>query len=56
MSDDPTGTDNTAPALRLVVTTDPEPTDADHDPTGTDNATPALRLIVPPSAVRTARQ
>jgi hypothetical protein len=51
MSDDPTGTDNTAPALRLIVTTDAEPTDPSHDPTGTDNAAPALRLIVAPSGV-----
>jgi hypothetical protein len=56
MSDDPTGTDNTAPALRLVVTTAADLPDASHDPTGTDNVAPALRLIVPPSAVQTARQ
>ena len=44
MSTDPTGTDNTAPALRLIVTTDPEP--VSPDPTGTGNAPPALRLVV----------
>jgi hypothetical protein len=47
MSNDPTGTDNTTPALRLVVTTAAESSDASHDPTGTDNTAPALRLIVP---------
>jgi hypothetical protein len=47
MSDDATGTDNTAPAIRLMVTSDSEPTDKGSDPTGTDNAAPALRLIVP---------
>jgi hypothetical protein len=55
MSDDPTGTDNTTPALRLVVTTDAQPTDASHDPTGTDNTAPALRLIVPPSTGQVTR-
>jgi hypothetical protein len=46
---DPTNTDNADPALRLVVTIDPEPIDGPNDPTGTHNATPALRLIVPPA-------
>jgi hypothetical protein len=55
MSDDPTGTDNTTPALRLVVTTDAQLTDASHDPTGTDNTAPALRLIVPPSTGQITR-
>jgi hypothetical protein len=50
MSDDPTGTDNGAPALRLIVTTDESPLDASSDPTGTDNRPPGLRLIVPPAA------
>jgi hypothetical protein len=50
MSDDPTGTDNGAPALRLIVTTDDSPNGASSDPTGTDNRLPALRLIVPPAA------
>jgi hypothetical protein len=50
MSDDPTGTDNTAPAVRLIVTTSPDPVDASHDPTATDDNAPALRLIVADSA------
>jgi hypothetical protein len=45
---DPTSTDNADPALRLIVTLDPEPVDGLNDPTGTQNTTPALRLIVPP--------
>ncbi|HET6794714.1 MAG TPA: hypothetical protein VFH45_09745 [Acidimicrobiales bacterium] len=44
MSTDPTGTDNTPPALRLIVTADPEPTTPDL--TGTQNGPPALRLVV----------
>jgi hypothetical protein len=50
MSDDPTGTDNGAPALRLIVTSDPAPVDAVSDPTATDNGAPALRLIVTPAS------
>jgi hypothetical protein len=46
MSDDPTGTQNTAPALRLIVTDDPQPVETKKDPTGTQNTAPALRLIV----------
>jgi hypothetical protein len=45
MSVDPTGTQNTAPALRLIATTDPAPIDSGPDPTGTRNTDPALRLI-----------
>jgi hypothetical protein len=50
MNDDPTGTQNTAPALRLIVSTDPQPVGAENDPTGTQNTAPALRLIVTPAA------
>jgi hypothetical protein len=46
MSDDPTSTQNTAPALRLIVTDDPQPVETKKDPTGTQNTAPALRLIV----------
>jgi hypothetical protein len=46
MSDDPTATDNRAPALRLIVTPDPALFTANTDPTGTDDRAPALRLIV----------
>jgi hypothetical protein len=50
MSDDPTATDNRAPALRLIVTPDPAPFAANTDPTGTDDRAPALRLIVSPAS------
>ena len=50
MSEDPTGTQNQDPALRLIVTTDPSPYLSGSDPTGTRNLAPALRLIVPPAA------
>ena len=46
---DPTGTQNTAPALRLIVTSDPSPVSDADDPTGTANTEPALRLISTPS-------
>lgn len=49
MSSDPTGTLNTAPALRLIVSSDGDPVDGTDDPTGTQNTAPALRLIVPPA-------
>ena len=48
MSSDPTGTQNSPPALRLIVTSDPTPLSPAADPTGTDNTAPALRLIVTP--------
>jgi hypothetical protein len=47
MSEDPTGTQNDAPALRLIVTTDAEPIGGALDATATENTAPALRLIVP---------
>lgn len=46
---DPTGTQNTAPALRLIVTTDPRPVTDSDDPTATANTEPALRLISTPN-------
>lgn len=48
MSDDPTGTENTAPALRLIVTSDAAPAGPVDDPTGTQNTPPALRLVATP--------
>ena len=39
-------TQNIAPALRLIVTDDPQPVESKNDPTGTQNTAPALRLIV----------
>ena len=42
---DPTNTDNTPPALRLIVTAS---AGARVDPTATQNADPGLRLVVPP--------
>lgn len=46
MSDDPTATDNRAPALRMIVSPDPASLAPNTDPTGTDDRAPALRLIV----------
>lgn len=49
MSEDPTGTQNIDPALRLIVTTVAQAAPSSTpDPTGTQNVAPALRLIVPP--------
>jgi hypothetical protein len=52
MNDDPTGTENTAPALRLVPASDPASVEGQDDPTGTQNTPPALRLIVTPASAR----
>jgi hypothetical protein len=49
MSDGPTGTHDTAPALRLIAPSDSQPEEGDDDPTGTQNTSPALRLIVTPA-------
>lgn len=50
MTDDPSGTENTPPALRLIVTTDAAPAGSGDDPTGTQNTPPALRLVAPPDS------